>query len=332
MLARIAWPVWNAEERRLRALVRIALYAGMITVAMLAVGLASMFVDRSLAALAALFALQMALVVGVSFAAARWIDRRPVAELGLAPRRGYVVDLAFGVALGGICMGAIAGFESALGWGRYAPRFTEIDSVVAALPASGSALTIFVAVAVIEELTFRGYPLLNLSEGMPAFGARRDVAITVAVVLTSIAFGVAHAGNPGSSPTAVAFVAFGGMFLAVGLVLQGDLAIPIGAHFGWNFFQNVLGMQVSGQTQFDPAAWLRRDELGPDVATGGTFGPEAGLEGLAAMVLGIVLTFAWVRLRAGKLQVHERFLVTSRPRGVSRARRTGREVDGVAGA
>lgn len=311
MPARLARPVWNAEERRPRALVRIAIFGVLVGLAMGAVGLLSMFVDRSLEALAALYALQMVLVLGVSFVVARAIDRRPFAELGIAPRRGYLLDLAFGVALGGVCMGTIAIVEDALGWGAYALRSEALGEAV--LPAWGSVLTIFVAVGVIEELVFRGYPMLNLSEGLPGMGARRDVAITVAVVLTSLAFGIAHGDNPGASWTAVAFIAFGGMFLAIGLVLQGDLAIPIGAHFGWNFFQNLFGMQVSGQ-RFGDASLLRREELGPDLATGGAFGPEAGLEGLAAMCLGIVLTLLWVRLRSGTLQVHERFLVSRRPR------------------
>lgn len=314
VLARIATPVWNAEERRPRALVRLAIFAVMVVVAMIAVGAVRVFVGGSLASL---FALQAVLVVAVSVVAARWVDRRPFSELGLAPRRGYVLDLAFGVVLGAVCMGAIAGVESALGWGRYELRSLASSELSGALPEWGAAITLFVAVAVLEELTFRGYPLVNISEGLPGFGARRDVAVTVAVVLTSLAFGVAHAGNPGASEIAVAYVAFGGMFLAVGLVLQGDLAIPIGAHFGWNFFQSLLGMQVSGQS-FGDAALLRRDELGPDVATGGAFGPEAGLEGLGAMVLGIVLTLAWVRARQGALRVHERFLVTRRPRAPRR--------------
>jgi membrane protease YdiL (CAAX protease family) len=309
LLARVGSVFWNAEERRPRALWRLAIFAALVTLAMAAAFGFAALVGGSWATM---LAAQAALVVLVSAAAARWVDRRPVSEIGLAPRRGYVVDLAFGVALGGVCMGAIAGVEIALGWGRYALHEDAVADLASAAPAWGQALVLFVAVALSEELTFRGYPLINLSEGLPGFGARRDVAVTVAVVLTSMAFGVAHAGNPGASETAVAYVAFGGMFLALGLVLQGDLAIPIGAHFGWNYFQNLLGMQVSGQRL--GGALLARDELGPDVATGGAFGPEAGLEGLGAMVLGVVLTLLWVRARQGPLRIHERFLITHRPR------------------
>ena len=164
----------------------------------------------------------------------------------------------------------------------------------------------FIAVAIIEEVIFRGYPLHNVCEGLKARGASRGARAAIATLLTSLAFGVAHAANPNASAMAVLFIAFGGIFLASGLLFSGDLAIPIGAHLGWNFFQNCFGMQVSGQ-QFEAATLFRRDELGPDFATGGAFGPEAGLEGLCAMALGTILTLCWIRVRTGSLVLHPRF-------------------------
>lgn len=334
LLSRIVWPVWNAGERRLRAGPRLAMHGALIVGAYFVVfGLIAPLLGRGIGVFASLFALLMAIVVALTIACARWIDRRPIAELGIAGRPGYLVDVAFGVALGGACMGAIALFEIEMGWARYAPRYASAADAAGAVGAFGSSLTVWISVAVIEELQFRGYPLINLSEGLGAMRRRRDVAAAIAVVVTSLVFGVAHGANPGASPAAVALVGFGGILLAVGLVVQGDLAIPIGLHLGWNFFQNLFGMQVSGQTWLEDASLLRRQELGPDVATGGAFGPEAGLEGLAAMVLGIVLTLAWVGLRARRLEVHERFVRPYAERaGGARSASVGRsEVDAPAG-
>lgn len=318
--ARVAWPFWNAEERRLRALLRLAIYVALIAVVMLASVYVASFFGRGTGAMSVFFGVQCLGVLGVTTLCARAIDRRPLAGIGIVPRRGYLLDLAFGVALGGICMGAIALIEHALGWAEFEPRYAELAGTERALPAFGSSLTVFVSVALIEELTFRGYAIPNLREMLPA-RMRPDRAIAVAVVLSSVAFGLAHGSNPNASPIATAYVAFGGAFLALGLVVQGDLAIPIGAHFGWNFFQNLLGMQVSGQTWLEEGSLLRREELGPDVATGGAFGPEAGLEGLGAMVLGIALTLAWLRARGGPLRVHRSFVV---PSVVTPAERRGR--------
>lgn len=309
-MSRAVWPFWNAEERRPRALVRLTLYVALIALVMVASGFVASFFGRGVGAMGVFFGVQALGALGVTMLCARAIDRRPLASVGIAPRRGYLLDVGFGIALGGVCMGAIALLESAIGWAEFEPRHLDAAALEGALPSFGSSITVFAAVALIEELTFRGYALPNLREMLPA-RIPPDQAITIAVVLSSAAFGVAHAGNPNASPIATAYIAFGGLFLAIGLVVQGDLAIPIGAHFGWNFFQNLLGMQVSGQTWLEEGAILRREELGPDVATGGAFGPEAGLEGLGAMVLGIALTLGWLRLRGGPLRVHPSFVSAS---------------------
>lgn len=295
---------WNAGERRLRLGFRLAIFAAALVAVFMFVGLLAR--GRSLESITAVFMLQMALVLTVSGIQVRAVDRRPLSDLGLTPRPGYVLDLAFGVVLGAVCMATIAALEIALGWGAYTPRHEDRAELFSSASSYGSVILIFTAVAIIEEVIFRGYPLHNLCEGMRVPPARRGFTAAIATVFTSIVFGVAHAGNPHVSELAVAFIAFGGIFLAVGLLFSGDLAIPIGAHFGWNFFQNFFGMQVSGQ-QFEGAAFFRRDELGPDMMTGGAFGPEAGIEGLFGMVLGTILTLSWLRLRSGSLRLHPRF-------------------------
>jgi uncharacterized protein len=306
------WPFWSAEERRLRGLFRLAIFGLLVALALLAVGFVVSLFGRGTVHVAALaFGLQALCVLAIALGCARWIDRRPAASLGLGARPGYLGDLGFGVALGGICMGSIAAFEGTLGWARYAPRHAGWEALLTAAPAVGSTFTIFVAVALVEEVAFRGYPFPNLRELLPR-RLRPDLAVVFVVVASSIVFGLAHAENPAASPVAVAHVAFGGVFLAMGLVVQGDLAIPIGAHLGWNLFQNLLGMQVSGQTWLAEGALLRREVLGPAVWTGGEFGPEAGLEGLLAMVLGIALTLGWMRLRGYRVELHERWLTSAR--------------------
>jgi hypothetical protein len=56
----------------------------------------------------------------------------------------------------------------------------------------------------------------------------------------------------------------------------------------------VFGFPVSGTTSF---TLIRQIETGPDVMTGGAFGPEAGLTGLAASLIGMALIIAWGRWR-----------------------------------
>jgi len=60
---------------------------------------------------------------------------------------------------------------------------------------------------------------------------------------------------------------------------------------------------VSGFGTFG-ASFLSPEQAGPDLWTGGSFGPEGGLLAPAAMLLGVLLTALWVRLRKGKISLH----------------------------
>ena len=158
-------------------------------------------------------------------------------------------------------------------------------------------------IGITEELLARGYHLRNLSEGLnsPALGPRN--ALLLAWMLSSSFFGLLHVFNPNATWYSTLALMLAGIFLGLGFVLTGSLAIPIALHITWNFFQgNVYGFPVSGNT-FDSATFIAIQQQGPALWTGGAFGPEAGLLGIGALILGCALTMIWVRWRQGAVQL-----------------------------
>ena len=82
------------------------------------------------------------------------------------------------------------------------------------------------------------------------------------------------------------------MFLAYGYLTTKQLWLPIGLH-GWNFFGGVgFGFPVSGLDIFQ---LTRINVSGPELWTGGAFGPEAGLVLLPGFYLAQRLVFAYSR-------------------------------------
>jgi uncharacterized protein len=100
--------------------------------------------------------------------------------------------------------------------------------------------------------------------------------------------------------------------LGLGYILTGELAIPIGLHITWNFFQGIVfGFPVSGMEPVVSVVAIQQG--GPEVWTGGAFGPEAGLIVYAAMILGGLLMAAWVKLRYGKVGMHHPLAIYQPP-------------------
>jgi hypothetical protein len=163
---------------------------------------------------------------------------------------------------------------------------------------------LFLCVGIYEELVSRGYQLRNAAEGLNLPGVGPRGAVLLAWVLSSVLFGYLHAANPSATPLSTFNVALAGLMLGFGYVLTGELAIPIGLHVTWNFFQGaVFGFPVSGLSVAG-ATFLSTDQGGPALWTGGPFGPEGGLLAPGAMAVGILLTALWVRLRRGGIAVH----------------------------
>ena len=235
--------------------------------------------------------------------AGRSLDRRPFSEFGFRLGAGWWLDLLFGIVLGALLMTAVFLAELGLGWVEVTGSFETQGGAPFVISILFPAAT-FLCVGVSEETVFRGYQLKNAAEGLnhPSLGPRG--AILLAWVFSSVFFAVLHADNPNATPISTLNIVLAGLMLGFGYVLSGELAIPIGLHITWNLFQGaVYGFPVSGLGSFG-ATLLATEQGGPEVWTGGPFGPEGGLLIPAVMLLGMSLIALWTRLRTGKVSLH----------------------------
>ena len=114
-----------------------------------------------------------------------------------------------------------------------------------------------------------------------------------------------HAFNPNASLLSTLNLILAGISLAVGFLVTGRLALPIGLHITWNFFQgSVFGFAVSGADSMNMAQIFRIQQGGPDLWTGAAFGPEGGLLGRFAVIFEASAVLLWCKLRYGRLAIH----------------------------
>jgi uncharacterized protein len=236
--------------------------------------------------------------------AGRFLDRRPFSDFGFHLGPGWWLDLLFGMVLGALLITTVFLVELGMGWVEVVGAFETFETGASFAPSVLLPVLMFVFVGFYEETVFRGYQLKNAAEGLnyPALGPRG--AVLIAWLLSSAFFGVLHANNPSATLLSTLNIILAGLLLGFGYVLSGELAIPIGLHITWNLFQGaVYGFPVSGFGPFG-ATFLATAQTGPDLWTGGSFGPEAGLLAPAIMLLGISLIALWTRLRTGKISLH----------------------------
>lgn len=293
---------WNFNERRLRALWRVSGALLILIFITLISGLMFVLSGANPSLYLGQLQANIASVIAV-WLAARFLDRRPFSNTGVQPDRNWWVDLGFGLALGALLMGIIFLVEFAVGWVTINGTFRTSGSgqpffVAILLPAF-----FYLVVGISEELVFRGYLLLNLAEGLNLRFIGSRAALVLSWLLTSGLFGLAHALNPHATTVSSINIALAGLSLGLGYVLTGSLAIPIGIHIAWNFFQgHVFGFAVSGVSIFSTSVFSI-EQGGPEVWTGGPFGPEGGMFVLFASLLEMVLIALWVRARYGKLSL-----------------------------
>jgi uncharacterized protein len=280
---------------------RILLYIVLTLVMAMGLGMVWSLTGQA-ATLAANFAILLAASLAASWVMVAGIERRTVAALGLQLAPSAARESALGLALGAGALAAAVVLIAVAGMARWVADEGTVPDYAAVLAAT---LVFFAVAAAFEEVVFRGYPFQVLVQG---------IGVWPAVLLSSVAFALAHRGNQHVDWIALANIFLAGVMLAVAYLRTRSLWFATGIHLGWNWAMATLfDFPVSGfewdTPLYDAAV------AGPAWWTGGGFGPEGGVP--ATLVL-LALT-AWLlrtrRLSPSREVMDARPLVDERLKG-----------------
>jgi len=210
----------------------------------------------------------------------RFIEQRVVSELSV-PGMGtqFGVGLLIGAGLYTACELIL------MGLGIY--RIDGLNPLNYMLPAIAMALSS----SVFEELLFPGVLFLSVEKWFGSW---------VALVVSSLVFGLTHLINPQATIEGALFIAVeAGVLLAAALMLTRRLWLCIGFHMAWNYTQSAIFSGIVSGNEAEQGL-IRSTMKGPDWLTGGNFGVESSVISLVlCTTTGIVMLV--MAIRRGKI-------------------------------
>ena len=147
-----------------------------------------------------------------------------------------------------------------------------------------------------EEMLFRGYAFQVLVRAIGPFATILPMAVL---------FGLAHGSNLNFTVVALVNTVLWGVVLGYAFIVSGDLWLPIGLHFGWNWTLPLLGVNLSGFTMVF-TGYSMHWKIGA-LWSGGEYGPEGGL--LTSFVAVLLLFY----LHKAPIQHQDAFLLREEP-------------------
>ncbi|WP_304517388.1 CPBP family intramembrane glutamic endopeptidase [Cecembia rubra] len=136
---------------------------------------------------------------------------------------------------------------------------------------------LFILVSVGEEVLIRGYVLKNFMLSFNKY---------FALIVSSLLFSIMHGFNPHFDFIAFVNLFLAGLVLGISYIYSKNLWFPIGMHLSWNFFQSILGFNVSGMDKYSLLV-ISMDE--PNRINGGLFGLEGSYFVTFASIISIFL-------------------------------------------
>ena len=187
----------------------------------------------------------------------KYIDKQNFMDVGLQIKNRKN-DIIIGTLLGLVIMGLA--YVSL--WVAEEITYTEFNFDVLELIYT---TLLFILVAILEEVLFRGYILKNLMLSFNKY---------IALIISSIVFAIAHGANPNISLFSLTGLFLAGIALGVSYIYTKNLWYPIAFHFSWNLFQSLFGFNVSGQDIYSIIEFTVPEN---NMMNGGQFGFEGSI-------------------------------------------------------
>ncbi|WP_163409228.1 CPBP family intramembrane glutamic endopeptidase [Flavobacterium ajazii] len=138
---------------------------------------------------------------------------------------------------------------------------------------------IMFTVAIIEEILVRGIIFRILEEKLGSY---------ISLTISSVLFGVFHLANPHGTLLSSICIIMAGFLFGAAFIYSRNLWLPIALHFAWNFTQSgIFGAITSGNEKTN--SLFEAKIQGPEIITGGEFGPEGSIQAIVFCALATIL-------------------------------------------
>jgi len=288
----VVWPVWNNEQRRLRAPLR-AVLPTVLTFIALSVIQSAIRARYTHPVRELLEITGLTVVLGSAILLSAYVlDRRHISAFGLSFDRQWWQSFVVGGAVATLINGGALAVALAADWATVT-GVTQGSGDLSFLPAMCVVFGYIALAAAWEEFTMRAAMVKNLTEGTADF-LPQWAAIGVAVLISTLIFAFLH-GAKVTQPSQYGYYLIAGLVLSAVYVLTGELALAVGFHAFYNFTQSaIFGLGHSQQTP----ELLVVDIIGPSYWVG-----EEGLVFVIFAIIGGLFLIAYIRWRDGTLEL-----------------------------
>lgn len=216
------------------------------------------------------------------------IEKRNLSSMGIR-KKGAVTEYLMGLLIG-LVMFSLSFF---IAWACKSVTLSFDPAAIS--PVIILYFLAFVVQGAAEELFLRGYFMVSIA---------RDYSAAVAVLVSSVAFSLLHAGNSGIGILPFINILLFGVFMAIYVFKRGDLWGACAIHTMWNFAQgNIFGASVSGMKLL-PSIFRTESTADRVVANGGAFGLEGGVAVTIVLLVAIGIALV-IKTKETELSVTE---------------------------